>query len=99
MNIAMKNGHQRIVEELLGVKDESTTCVKDESATCDDEDADKRGTCTEEEKAPVQKVTKVIVYHVHMHAWELIAECLRSELSNQTSLWNQTLIDTALYLE
>ena len=79
MNIAMKNGHQRIMEELLGIKDESTTCVKDESATCvkdesatcDDEDADKRGTCTEEEKAPVQKVTKVIVYHVHMHAWVL----------------------------
>ena len=60
----MKNGHQRIVEELLGVKDESATCVEDESATCvedesatcDDEDADKRGTCTEEKKVPVQKV-------------------------------------------
>ena len=52
----MKNGHQRIVEELLG--------VKDESATCDDEDEDKRGTCTEEEKVPVQKV--INNYHVHM---------------------------------
>ena len=60
----MKNGHQRIVEELLG--------VKDENATCDNEDTDKRGTCTEEEKAPVQKVTKIIVYHVHMHAWLFI---------------------------
>ena len=50
MDIAMKNGHQEIVK-LLGDKDVSATCV--------DEDADKRDTCTEEEKPPVQKVTKI----------------------------------------
>ena len=81
----MKNVHQRIVEELLGVKDESATCVEDESATCDDEDADKMSTYTEEEKAPVQKVTKIIVYHVHMHAW-VLTKLIRLIISAHYSL-------------